>query len=339
MPNPLSRAVVAVLLVAGAAHAQPADRSRPTAPAAPPAHAGPPHVPGGGGGRPSALSGQPQFGGRAFGQPGVGPGGFDRGRAPGGPGFDARRFGGGGPADAGRIGVRRFGDDGASRLGGPGRAVEPGPTAGPRVYRFGGDDRGAGGSFRAAPAQGAPRYDDGRGGGADPRGVDRRGSVGRDVGGRGFDGRSFRGFGGRGFNGGGAGYGGRDHARFRVSPYRFPRGFRYRTYRRGEFFPRGLLLTPYFLDDYADFYLSPPPASDYRWVRYGPDALLIDVDTGEVVDEAYGVFDDGQAYGSGAYPYGGASDGNGYAAPPAYDGRGYDAGPDYGADDADPRGS
>ncbi len=45
----------------------------------------------------------------------------------------------------------------------------------------------------------------------------------------------------------------------------------------------------YWLDNYEDFGLMDPP-DGYTWVRYGPDALLIDEDTGEVVQVVYGVF-------------------------------------------------
>jgi hypothetical protein len=34
--------------------------------------------------------------------------------------------------------------------------------------------------------------------------------------------------------------------------------------------------------------LGAPP--DYQWVRYGPDLLLVDLTTGEVIDVVYDVF-------------------------------------------------
>lgn len=124
-------------------------------------------------------------------------------------------------------------------------------------------------------------------------------------------------------------YRGRSYGRFRAQPFRFPRGYAYRAYRRGQYLPRVFLYDSYFLNDYAAFYLAPPPAPDSRWVRYGPDALLVDIATGEVEDVAYGVFDDGQAYGQ---AYGGAygdqqgyDDGYGSAyGDPAGDQGGYD---------------
>jgi len=32
------------------------------------------------------------------------------------------------------------------------------------------------------------------------------------------------------------------------------------------------------------------PEAGFQWVRYGPDVLLVNVTTGEVVDAVYGVF-------------------------------------------------
>ena len=50
-----------------------------------------------------------------------------------------------------------------------------------------------------------------------------------------------------------------------------------------------LFLTSYYFLDY-DAYDLPPPPYGYRWVRYGPDALLVNVYTGEVEDVVYGIF-------------------------------------------------
>jgi Ni/Co efflux regulator RcnB len=45
----------------------------------------------------------------------------------------------------------------------------------------------------------------------------------------------------------------------------------------------------YFLSDYWLFGLEVPPVG-YEWVRYGDDALLIDVNTGMILQVEYGVF-------------------------------------------------
>ena len=45
----------------------------------------------------------------------------------------------------------------------------------------------------------------------------------------------------------------------------------------------------YWLMDFLMYGLDEPPAG-YVWVRYGPDALLIDEYDGEIVEVEYGVF-------------------------------------------------
>jgi hypothetical protein len=80
-----------------------------------------------------------------------------------------------------------------------------------------------------------------------------------------------------------------------VGPYRYPRGWGYRPWRVGERFPLGLLLPDYFIADFALYNLAPPGPS-LEWVRYGPDALLVNTYTGQVVDVAYGVFEEDPGY-------------------------------------------
>jgi Ni/Co efflux regulator RcnB len=45
----------------------------------------------------------------------------------------------------------------------------------------------------------------------------------------------------------------------------------------------------YFYDNYGALGLAPPPAG-YRWVRYGPDLLLVNVVTGRIADVVEGAF-------------------------------------------------
>jgi Ni/Co efflux regulator RcnB len=104
-------------------------------------------------------------------------------------------------------------------------------------------------------------------------------------------------------------YHGRSAPAFRAAPYRYPRGYGYRQYRQGERFPLALLVGPYFITDFSVYGLAPPGPS-LEWVRYGPDALLVDTYTGQVVDVAYGVFDEDPGD-AGGYP------------PPGYDDQGY----------------
>jgi Ni/Co efflux regulator RcnB len=77
--------------------------------------------------------------------------------------------------------------------------------------------------------------------------------------------------------------------RFHAGPYRAPRGYAYRRWVFGERLP-GIYFAPAFwITDFLAFDLFAPP-DGYVWVRYGPDALLIDQYTGEIIQVDYGVF-------------------------------------------------
>ena len=77
--------------------------------------------------------------------------------------------------------------------------------------------------------------------------------------------------------------------RYRLPEYRWPRGFNYRRYTYGQYLPEIFFGQDYWIYDYADYSLPYPPPGTV-WVRYGPDALLIDRDSGEIVQVIYGVF-------------------------------------------------
>lgn len=77
--------------------------------------------------------------------------------------------------------------------------------------------------------------------------------------------------------------------RFHAGVWHAPRGFAYRRFAIGERVPAVLLVATFFLDAYASYGLEPPPPG-YVWVRDGDDAVLVDRETGEVVEVAYGVF-------------------------------------------------
>lgn len=83
--------------------------------------------------------------------------------------------------------------------------------------------------------------------------------------------------------------GGGWHHSIRGPAFRFPPGFTYRTWVTGGILPPIFLAAPYFYDGYATLGLGPPPAG-YRWVRYGPDLLLVNVNTGRIADVVDGVF-------------------------------------------------
>jgi len=57
----------------------------------------------------------------------------------------------------------------------------------------------------------------------------------------------------------------------------------------GQFYPRDLLVPAAFLVDYAAYDLA-APAADCEWVQNGPDALLVNLDTGQVIQVVPGAF-------------------------------------------------
>ena len=77
--------------------------------------------------------------------------------------------------------------------------------------------------------------------------------------------------------------------RFHVGTYRQPYGYSYRRYSYGQHLPRSYFGRNFWLSNFLIYGLfSPPPG--YIWVRYGPDALLIDQYTGEIVQVQYNMF-------------------------------------------------
>lgn len=74
-----------------------------------------------------------------------------------------------------------------------------------------------------------------------------------------------------------------------VPVFRYPPGFAYRRWEPGAVLPPVFLAAPYFYDNWAALGLGPPPAG-YRWVRYGPDLLLVNIATGRVADVVDGAF-------------------------------------------------
>jgi hypothetical protein len=72
-------------------------------------------------------------------------------------------------------------------------------------------------------------------------------------------------------------------------PWVYPPGWGYRRWVVGGILPPLFLVPAYYYADYAALGL-PPPEPGFQWVQYGPDLLLVNVATGQVVDVAYGVF-------------------------------------------------
>ena len=71
--------------------------------------------------------------------------------------------------------------------------------------------------------------------------------------------------------------------------WRYPPGYHYRRWNPGLILPFVFLTSAYFYDDYWRIGLAGPPYG-YRWVRYGPDLLLVEIRTGRIVDAIYGAF-------------------------------------------------
>jgi Ni/Co efflux regulator RcnB len=76
---------------------------------------------------------------------------------------------------------------------------------------------------------------------------------------------------------------------YRIGPYHGPAGWAPRHWVYGQFLPRSYWARQYLLADYWLFGLEVPPAG-YEWVRVGPDALLVNVVNGEILQAEYGVF-------------------------------------------------
>jgi Ni/Co efflux regulator RcnB len=76
---------------------------------------------------------------------------------------------------------------------------------------------------------------------------------------------------------------------YSIGPYHPPRGYVARRWAYGQILPRAFWVSQYVVADYWLFSLEVPPIG-YQWVRYGPDALLVDTTTGEILQVEYGVF-------------------------------------------------
>jgi Nickel/cobalt transporter regulator len=73
-------------------------------------------------------------------------------------------------------------------------------------------------------------------------------------------------------------------------PWVYPPGFAYRLWAVGAVLPPIFWSTPtYYYTDWATMGL-PPPDPGFQYVEYGPDLLLVNVSTGEVVQVFPGAF-------------------------------------------------
>jgi Ni/Co efflux regulator RcnB len=71
--------------------------------------------------------------------------------------------------------------------------------------------------------------------------------------------------------------------------FHYPRGYRYRRWSIGLLLPGLFLSNAYYYNDWYGLGFGPPPPG-YRWVRYGPDLLLVNIRTRRIADVIYGVF-------------------------------------------------
>ncbi|MDR2881759.1 MAG: RcnB family protein [Azoarcus sp.] len=76
---------------------------------------------------------------------------------------------------------------------------------------------------------------------------------------------------------------------FSVGPYHPREQWQNRHWHSGETLPVVFWTDDYYLTDYWLFGLEVPPVG-YEWVRYGSDALLVNLTDGEILQSVYDVF-------------------------------------------------
>jgi hypothetical protein len=74
-----------------------------------------------------------------------------------------------------------------------------------------------------------------------------------------------------------------------VAPFVYPHGWAYRRWAVGAALPPLFLAPAYYYTGWAAMGLAAPQPG-FQWVRYGPDLLLVNVGTGQVVETVYGAF-------------------------------------------------
>jgi len=84
-------------------------------------------------------------------------------------------------------------------------------------------------------------------------------------------------------------YRGHPFNRVHLAPFAYPPGYAYQRWAVGGVLPPLFLVPAYYYADWATLGLAPPPPGA-QWVRYGPDLLLVDTNTGQVLDVVYGAF-------------------------------------------------
>lgn len=82
---------------------------------------------------------------------------------------------------------------------------------------------------------------------------------------------------------------GRSYAQRSGPIFRYPPGYAYRRWSIGAFLPALFLGSTYFYDDWRGLGIDRPPPGR-RWVRYGPDLVLVNIRTHRIEDVIYGAF-------------------------------------------------
>jgi Ni/Co efflux regulator RcnB len=77
---------------------------------------------------------------------------------------------------------------------------------------------------------------------------------------------------------------------YHIGSYHRPHGWYSHHWVFGDILPALFWTQQYWISDYYDYGLADPP-DGYVWVRDGDDALLVDSDSGEILQVEYDVFD------------------------------------------------
>ncbi len=81
----------------------------------------------------------------------------------------------------------------------------------------------------------------------------------------------------------------RAQQRYRWNQYNRPRGWYYRQWTFGMVLPLIFWSRDYWITDYWQFGLMDPPYG-FVWVRYGSDAILVNVSNGYILRVVYGLY-------------------------------------------------
>jgi Ni/Co efflux regulator RcnB len=77
--------------------------------------------------------------------------------------------------------------------------------------------------------------------------------------------------------------------KFRAGAYMYPQGWFFHRWTFGERLPQPFYVSRYWIAEYGQLGLMEPPHG-YVWVRVDTDALLVHMDSGEVLRSVYNVF-------------------------------------------------